>query len=88
MNKSILWQRRRIKVDCDGVIVEADVVWWAKDYFVEIISPSKKTIPGKHMMYMIPNKFVFDEREASLTPGPSVPILKECKNMIYNSYKT
>ena len=86
MKKDILWRRRRITVNVGNKQIEADIVWWAKDYFVEIIKPMKKTLPGKHMMYMIPTKFVFDQEEADLVKGPAVPILESCKQMIANEY--
>jgi hypothetical protein len=86
MPKEIPWKKREITVDVNNVIVKAEVVWWAKDYFIEIHEPDRRTIPGKHMLYMIPATYVFDTSETENTPGPTVPIIEKCKKMIISEY--
>ena len=86
MKNDISWKRRRITVETNGIKVDADVVWWSKDYYVEIIKPHPKTIPGKHMMYMVPVRFVFDNTEAEDSNTRCVPILESCKKLIIAEY--
>ena len=88
MKKEIPWNRKRITVDVDGNNIDADIVWWAKDYYIEIIKPHRKSIPGKHMMYMIPAKFVLDDSETTKSNIKSVPILENCKKLIIDEYSS
>ena len=86
MKKEIQWKRKRITLDVDNITIDADIVWWAKDYYIEILSPHRKSIPGKHMMYMIPAKFVLDDTETSDSNIRLVPILESCKKLIIDEY--
>lgn len=76
----IPWKKHDLYMECHGVQVHAEIIWWAKDYYILIKKPTEIHLKGLHMMYMIPAKFVIEE-----DPNDSmkqVPILGTCKSMI------
>lgn len=69
-------------MEFDGERVHAEITWWAKDYYIDILRPVQKRISGPHMMYMIPARFVIEQDPSDKRPGHQVAILGTCKSMI------
>lgn len=74
---NIPWKKSTIDLEINGVSVIAEINWWSKDYFIDIIEPKKVKIPGEHMMYSIPCRFVLNSSDSS-KPFPQVEILPRC----------
>ena len=58
MNKQIQWKHYPLELEHDGQILKGEVIYWAKDYRVKLISPIQAESHNLHMMYMIPARFV------------------------------
>jgi len=58
MNNEIKWKRYPLEVEHDGETLKGEIVYWAKDYRVELTSPLSAKSQNLHMMYMIPARFV------------------------------
>jgi len=83
MSKTLPWQKYNLKMEFDGYEVEAIITYWAKDYYIDIIKPCQKRISGEHMLYMIPAKFVIDDKKfTNKSAGHNIPILQKCKDKI------
>ena len=76
------WKRHALTLDIDGIHVEAVIVYWAKDYYIEIKKPMIGRISGLHMLHMIPAIFVIEEENEPTHNYGQVPILEECKEKI------
>ena len=55
---NIVWKRFPLEVEHDGETLKGEIVYWSKDYRVELKSPIKAQSQNLHMMYMIPARFV------------------------------
>ena len=54
-----------LKVNIDGYTVEATVLYSSKDYRIEVHKPTKVSLPGKHIMAMLPVVYVFEPSQAT-----------------------
>tara|TARA_B100002019_G_scaffold256863_1_gene240572 strand:- start:23909 stop:24166 length:258 start_codon:yes stop_codon:yes gene_type:complete len=80
---NIPWKKHDLYFEFDGDQVHAEIIWWAKDYYILIKKPYEMHLKGLHMMYMIPAKFVIE-----IDPKDKlhqVPILDTCKSMIMDA---
>jgi len=58
----ILWKKHSIEaISDDGVLLKGMIVYWSKEYSVELMEPIWVKKYGSHMMYMIPQAFIVDE---------------------------
>ena len=55
---NIDWKRYPLEVEHDGETLKGEIVYWSKDYRVELTSPIAAQSQNLHMMYMIPARFV------------------------------
>ena len=77
----IPWKKYDLYMDIHGEEVHAEIMWWAKDYYILVKKPREIKLPGRHMLYMLPAKFVID-REERIGNVKHIPILETCKSMI------
>ena len=54
----LLSKQHPLKFDFDGYTVEAVIYYSAKDYRIEVQKPIQVTLPGKHIMLMLPAVYV------------------------------
>ena len=81
----IPWKKHDLHVEVDGQLVHAEIIWWAKDYYILIKKPFEMHLKGLHMMYMIPARFVIEEDPKDSKPGKQVPILETCRSMVVSA---
>lgn len=87
MNLDIPWKQYHISISCSyGKDIEATIHWWSKDYYIEVHSPVKLKLQGKHMMYMVPAKFVLTG-EGSSGGHKHIPILEDCKSRLIRHFE-
>ena len=70
----IPWKKAQISLKIEDIAVSAIIVWWAKDYYIEILEPSPSKISGEHMMLSIPCKYVLKNADKR----KEVAILDRC----------
>jgi len=63
-SKKIPWECYPIRTMADdGTALTGEIVYWAKDFYVELHKPFKVQSRGSHLMYMIPSAFTVDENK-------------------------
>ena len=82
----IQFKDKEVNIDIDGITVKAIIRYWAKDYVIDIISPYQKRLPGRHMPFVAPAKFVINKWESCPANVKPVFILETCKEMIREDY--
>ena len=80
----IPWKKYDLYMDMHGEEVHAEIMWWSKDYYILIKKPREIKLPGRHMMYMMPAKFVI-KGEGRSGNAKHIPILETCKSMILSA---
>ena len=75
----------------DGTILKGVIHYWAKDYSVRLLEPTKSEKYGAHLMYMIPATYIVDknkENYLSVKNGRHyINIYAKCKKMLQELYE-
>lgn len=81
----IVWKKHDLSMEFDGKKVHAEIIWWAKDYYILVKKPVDIRLKGSHMLYVAPAKFVIEEDVTDPSPIKQVPILGTCKSMVISA---
>lgn len=81
----IVWKKHDLSMEFDGKKVHAEIIWWAKDYYILVKKPVDIRLKGSHMLYVAPAKFVIEEDVTDRSPIKQVPILGTCKSMVISA---
>ncbi len=89
MQNTIDWKRYPLEVEHDGETLKGEIVYWSKDYRVELTSPIAAQSQNLHMMYMIPARFVTPLDTKPMDRVKDIDIVQPCKQKLkelFNSH--
>ena len=68
----------------DGVVLKAEIKYWAKDYTIYMIEPSKLEIGCGHLQYAVPAVYATDEKPR--VKIHYIDLIKVAKNKLIEQY--
>ena len=82
----LLWYQKEISFSHNDMLVEAIVNYCAKDYRIKILKPIEAELPGRHLPYAMPARYVMNESN-DVENIRNINILESCKAQIIEALK-
>ena len=83
---SLQWFKKEINFKYNNTSVEAIVNYCAKDYKIKILKPVEMELPGRHLPYAMPARYVMNENN-HIPNVKNINILESCKAQIIEALK-
>lgn len=84
--KELQWFKEYIKFNHNSTLIEAVVYYCSKDYRIKVLNPIETELPGRHLPYAMPARYVMNESN-SIPNVKNICILESCKEQIIESLK-
>ena len=82
----LLWYQEEINFSYNDILVTAIVNYCAKDYRIKILKPIEMELPGRHLPYAMPARYVMNENNDA-DNNRNINILESCKAQIIEALK-
>ena len=82
----LLWYQEEISFVYNDMLIEAIVNYCAKDYKIKIVKPIAMELPGRHLPYAMPARYVMNE-DNDVDNNRNINILESCKAQIIEALK-
>ena len=80
------WFEHKLNFEFRGQMVEASILYCAKDYRVKVVSPIEIDLDGSHLPYAAPARFVVG-KSRKIARVKNIDILDRCKEEILSALR-